>query len=102
MDTEIIKAAASLLEVTITVIGFVLAIKEYYKNKRNKSLRLFADQITAYYYEEQEAMKWIESLSDKKIPKLQQQLRKRAAENENNAATLYPKMTPKQAESYLC
>ena len=47
-------------------------------------------------------MKWIESLSDKKIPKLQQQLRKRAAENENNAAALYPKMTPKQAESYLC
>jgi len=60
------------------------------------------EQITTYYYKEQESLKWIEQLSDKRIPKLQLQLCQRDKDNENNAAALFPKMTPKQADSYLC
>lgn len=102
MDNTLLQSICSIVEILIAVIGFSIAIKEYYKNKRSKAIRRFVEQITAYYAEEQEAIKWINELSKEKIPNLQTKLRKRAEENDNNPARLYPNMTPKQAESYLC
>lgn len=102
MTVTIIKSVCSIIEILIAVIGFSIGVKEYYKNKRSKASRRFVEQITAYYAEEQEAIKWINELSKERIPNLQTKLRKRAEENENNPARYYPNMTPKQAESYLC
>lgn len=102
MNDTIISSISSILEVLIATFGFVLAVKEYFKEKRRKAIRMFVEQITAYYSEEQEAIKWIENLSSTKIPNLQQKLRNRAVGNENNPLRIYPKLTPKQAESYLC
>lgn len=100
-QNEILSSILSLLGIIIASLGLVIAVHEYIKNKRNKTIRLFVDQITAYYAEEQEAIKWIIELSQNKIPKLQEQLRKRAQDNENNPGRIYPNMTPKKAESYL-
>ena len=102
MTETIIRSVSSILEVLIAVIGLLLAVREYFKEKRRKSTKMFVEQITAYYSEEQEAIKWIKELSPTEIPNLQQKLRKLAQDNENNPLRIYPKLTPKQAESYLC
>lgn len=102
MTETIIRSVSSILEVLIAVIGLLLAVREYFKEKRRKSTKMFVEQITAYYSEEQEAIKWIKELSPTEIPNLQQKLRKLAQDNENNPLRIYPKLTPKQAESYIC
>lgn len=100
-QNELLTSIMSLLGIIIASVGLVIAVHEYIKSKRNKTIRQFVDQITAYYAEEQEAIKWIAELSDNKIPKLQEELRKRAQKSEINPDKVYPKMTPKKAESYL-
>lgn len=102
MTETIIRSVSSILEVLIAVIGLLLAVREYFKEKRRKSTKMFVEQITADYSEEQEAIKWIKELSPTEIPNLQQKLRKLAQDNENNPLRIYPKLTPKQAESYIC
>lgn len=102
MKTELLSSITSIIEMLIAVSGFVLVLKEYYKTKRNKTKKMLAEQVIAYYSEEQEAIKWIEELSPDKIPNLQKELRKKAQNNEHNLNNIYPKLTAKQAEDYLC
>jgi predicted RNase H-related nuclease YkuK (DUF458 family) len=88
---------ASLVETIIMIVGFVMAVKEYCTAKKYKTKRKLIEQIVAYYSEEQEAIKWINDLSQDKIPSLQQKLRERARNNDNNPEKVYHNMTAKQA-----
>ena len=100
MELQVWQSIVSLVEITIMVIGFVIAIKEYCSTKRNKTKEILVNQIIAYYSEEQEAIKWIEELSSDKIPNIQQKLREKAQNNEHNPDKIYPKMTASQAMAY--
>ena len=108
METQICIAIVSLVEVVIMIIGFIIAAKEYFSTKRNETVNklnnqkeILINQIIAYYSEEQEAIKWINDISPQKIPNLQQKLREKAQNNENNPDKIYPKFTANKAMSFL-
>ncbi len=89
-----------ILELIICVLGVIIPlcmlIKEHFDKKRTE----LAEQVIAYYYLQEEAVKWIKELSPYE-KKTKEALRKRAQNNEENNRHIYPDMTAKEAEIYL-
>lgn len=89
-----------ILELVICVLGVVIplcvVIIEHYDKKKTQ----LAEQVIAYYYLQEEAIKWIKELSPNE-KKLKEALRKRAQNNEENNRHIYPDMSAKEAEKYL-
>ena len=72
-----------ILELIICVLGVIIPlcmlIKEHFDKKRTE----LAEQVIAYYYLQEEAVKWIKELSPYE-KKTKEALRKRAQNNEEN------------------
>ncbi|MBO7210024.1 MAG: hypothetical protein J6V44_03305 [Methanobrevibacter sp.] len=95
---EILNMIAPIIEILIAVVGFCIAVREYCKNKFNKAKKELIEQVSAYYYEEQEAVEWICQLTGENSKKIKMELRKRAQNNVENINNIYPKLTSKEAE----
>lgn len=100
--SENIGLIITFLSFAITLTAFLFALWLYLRDKRNKIINNLAKQVMGYYSEEQEAMTEIARLTNKSCATIQKQLRTQAMSNGNNSYNVYPKMTAKETEKYLC
>jgi len=100
--TNNLSSIVNLISICIGVFGFVLAFFLYLKEKRNKKIKTLVDQVCAYYYEEDVAVKELQKLSpDKSEQKIKSDLRKKAKFHPDNTENLPPKLTDLEAKKYL-
>jgi len=98
---ELLSSILSLLGIIIATTGFVMAVFEYFRNKRSKTVTYFAKQIIGFYSIEQEAIKWIHDLTKMNEQTIQRELRKRGEKNDNNLESVRPDMSASGARKYL-
>lgn len=112
---SIISAMSQFVMGVIAVIGFVMAVNEYCRMRRetskdrlNEKRRQMAKEIYGYYYEEQVALQMMEelqhqssSISKMKKSELRKELKKRTKELSANSLETIPSMTPSQVKDYI-
>lgn len=102
MTIEMIKNVTAILELCITVFGFVFALYLYLKDRRDKTMRNWAHQIIAYNIEEAEAVKWIsELMKDDRTRNIQTELRNRAQNSPDNVEKTRPTFNESQVNLHL-
>ena len=93
----IIRFLELLLSIAGIVIPLVVVIQAWRDKKRSK----LAEQVIAYYYLQEEAINIIASLTSQAPKTIKTQIREKARDNVGNKMSIYPDMTPKEAEKYL-
>ncbi len=97
----IITAAGAIITALISASAYVRGRKEEAKAKLNEKKKMLAQQVVAYYCEEQILLEELATATGKNAETLKKDMRKRAAIHEKNYDGLSPNMSPSQARNYL-
>lgn len=98
---ENINSIVTLLSIILACASIIITILIYCRRFKDEQLKELARQIIAYYAEEQEAIKWIQSTGDSRAPKtIQTELRDRAAKNDRGNGER-PEYTPNRVSNFL-
>lgn len=80
-----------------TLAGIVLAFYIYLKEKRNAKIKALAEQVIAYYSEENVAISQLAKLTGENPVTIQKRLRAKAVSDDNNKEGVRPTMTADRA-----
>lgn len=104
METKIIfiQAIQAILELIITIGGFLLAYYIYKRDKKKEVLQRLSKEIIAYSAEEAEAVKWIcELMKTDKERSVLIELKNRAQQSEQNSYNTRPSYKETNVIGYL-
>lgn len=90
----------SIISALVGAVGLVFTVWVYCTQQKDRNTKYLAKQVMAYYAEEQEAMKWIVSLTGMNAKTVQTELRKRAEDNPTNEGGR-PTMASTAAKKFL-
>jgi len=96
-----------ILSISITVLGFLLALFIYLHDKRDKDRKKLAQNVAGYHALEEEAAKLIlrlrgnENPSVAEIKMVKTELRELAVNSEANPIGVRPRMTANECLKYL-
>lgn len=76
-----------------TIVGIVLAFYIYHKERHNAKVKALAEQVIAYYSEENVAVKKLADLTGENPVTIQKKLRTEAVSDVNNKEGVRPTMT---------
>ncbi len=97
-----IQAIQAILELLITIGGFLLAYYIYKRDKRKKALQTLSKEIIAYSAEENEAVKWIcDLLKTDKNRTILIELKDRAEKSDMNTCNVRPSYKETNVAGYL-
>jgi hypothetical protein len=104
METTVlyIQAVQAILELCLTISGFILAYYIYKRDKRREALKTLSKEIIAYSAEEEEAVKWICELQDTdKTRSVLIELKNRAEQSKSNTYNVRPTYKETSVADYL-
>ena len=98
---SIITITGAIITALISASAYLRGRKEEAKAKLNETKKALAQQVVAYYCEEQILLEELAKTTGKNAETLKKEMRKRAATHEKNVAGISPDMSPAQAKRYL-
>lgn len=97
----IISAVGGIITALIAASSYIRGRQEEAKAKLNEVKKRLAQQVIAYYCEEQILIEELAAATGKNAGTLKNEFRKKAADHEKNVDCQIPEMTPNQAKRYL-
>lgn len=97
----IISAIGGLITALIAASSYIRGRKEEAKAKLSEAKKRLAQQVIAYYCEEQMLLDELAAATGKNAETLKREYRQKAANHEKNSDCQIPEMTPSQAKRYL-
>lgn len=106
--SDLITALSSITIAIIGVVGFVIAVREYCKTKKDTVRNRLAKDAYAFYFVEKQAIETIADLRKQlnngeslKHDTIQKELRSKSVNQKDNELSLRPKMSANTIKNYI-